>query len=257
LTRGAPSSTSDRRAADELQQAKQALTDARRQQQALLAQLQMQQLEAALQTLASDQQEVIQRLAQERLAVDDVVEIAGLQARVRKTTGEAADRLKSVPVFARSLRAAADDMRKAEIELTAGNAGDTAMRPATEALRQLELLADAIGQQQQASPPPGPSPSQSPPAGGAAPQNQAQNAAQARMLQLAIAQLTVLRKMQAGLESQTAKLEQSFAAGELSKTDLSARTAGLAAEQRDLAELAASVMRDADLPPIDEEYESP
>jgi hypothetical protein len=77
------------------------------------------------------------------------------------------------------------------------------------------------------------------------------------MLQLAIAQLTVLRKMQAGLESQTAKLEQSFAAGELSKTDLSARTAGLAAEQRDLAELAASVMRDADLPPIDEEYESP
>jgi hypothetical protein len=77
------------------------------------------------------------------------------------------------------------------------------------------------------------------------------------MLQLAIAQLTVLRKMQAGLESQTAELERSFAAGELSKTDLSARTAGLAAEQRALAELAASVMRDADLPPIDEEYESP
>jgi hypothetical protein len=129
-----------------------------------------------------------------------------------------------------------------------------ALPAARRALEQLQTVAESIRQQPPApQPPKPPAPAGQKPPAAANPQDQARAAQQARALQLAIAQLKLVRRMQADLEARTNAMEQSVAAGRADAAAVKAQSARLAAEQRELAELAESVVRDADVPPMDEE----
>jgi hypothetical protein len=242
----------NKQAQSNLEQAQQELAAELRRQQTLLSKQQIERLDAVLNHLVAAQQAIVEK-ALELSAPSDQAGAAKLalqQAAVRQQSRAQADQIEQFPVFARLLHSAADTMKQAEDRLSDGTAAAAAPL-ATRAHEQLQLLASAVRQQrQQQSQPPKPNQRQAPnPPGN--PNEQKNDPDQVQTLQLAVAQLGLLRTMQADLQERTKELEDKHASGEVEGKALAEHSARLAEEQRELAGLAESLMRDATLPPND------
>jgi hypothetical protein len=159
---------------------------------------------------------------------------------------EAGD-VEAFPVFARLLRTASGTMQEAEPELARGDDLDAARLPASRALDELRLLGDAVREhRRQPEAPRDDQQDGQPQQGGAGNRD---NAADVQALQLAVAQLGLLRTLQLQLEERTAKLEKQFSAGDVDAAAFGEASAKLAAEQRELAALAETLVKETELPP--------
>ena len=218
-------------------------------QQALREKQPIEKLETALGRLVASQQAIVEETLQFDGLSESAKYIATLQAAVREQAAVQAGELERFPVFARLLRAAADTMQQAEQRLSEGDAGEGTIQLASRALDELQRLADAIRQQRQPpSQPPKPSQPQPPKAGDNA-DGKKNDPKQVQALQLAVAQLGLLRTMQVDLQARTKELEQLHAAGEIDEKSLNERSSELATEQRELTELAATLVQEAMAPP--------
>jgi FtsZ-binding cell division protein ZapB len=115
---------------------------------------------------------------------------------------------------------------------------------ATDALEELRKLASAVRQQreqQSQGPQAGKQQDPQPPAD----EQQPADPNRVQQLQLAVAQLGLLRNLQAELKERTAELEQERASGAIDDATLRERSEQLANEQRELTELAAALLREA------------
>lgn len=248
----------DQAAERELAEAQRQLRAERQRQQSLLARQQIEQLDAVLRRLVAAQQAVVDEI--ERLAglrADDgsltpaqqasVGQLADRQAAVREQSRHEAEGVEQFPLFARLLRTAAATMQEAAAELAKTGAGDAAQRPATQALAELRLLADAVREhRRQPTPPKDQDQAGQPQQGEGKKQND--NAAQVQALQLAVAQLGLLRTLQVDLERRTAELEQRHGAGEIDAAAFGESSKNLSAEQRELTALAETLVREIELP---------
>jgi hypothetical protein len=184
----------------------------------------------------------------------DVVELSGRQAGIREQATTQAAQIEQFPVFARLLQLAAGTMQQTEARLAAADAGAEAVKLATRAHDELEMLANAVRQQrQQQSTPPKPSQAVSAAPGRRAP-SQKNDPDRVQELQLAVAQLGLLRTMQADLQKRTTELEQGHAGGQLGDGALRELALELADEQRELADLADALVKEATASP-DEQTE--
>jgi hypothetical protein len=259
LAKGDASQKSNQEAQQRLAEAQQQLAAEHRQEETRLSKQQVERLDAVITRLVAAQQSVVE----ETLQLDSAplpgnaigarrakrAEVGLQQASVRKEALAQASQIERFPVFARLMRAAADTMERAEANMTAEDATAEAAPLTTRALDELQLLADAVRhqrQQQSQAPKPSQSPPQ-PPGGNAEGQKNDPNQVQA--LQLAVAQLGLLRTMQADLKEKTAELERLHAEDKVVGPGLREELARLADEQRELAELADVLVEQATVPP--------
>jgi hypothetical protein len=256
LDQGEPSRQSAEAAVSDLERAKQQLAVERRRRETLLAKLKVEQLDAVLGRLVNEQQTIVEetlqldglrdsggKLATSREA--DLARLAMQQDEVRERTLAEASQVEQFPVFARVMRGAAGKMEESAKRLAAGDTGSATVQLATEALDELRLLAAAVGQQRQQQSQ-GLQRSEQPdqPPGD---EQQPADPNRVQQLQLAVAQLGLLRNVQAELKERTAELEQERASGAIDDGTLRERSEQLANEQRELTELAGTLIREATL----------
>lgn len=231
----------------------------RRGQHSRLLRLAIERLDGALQKLVAAQQGVVADVRQlhqldgKSIAANELptrAAVARRQAAVGAESTAEADRLTSFPVFAGILRSAADAMHSAELRLGGESADELAVRDAQRALDLLRRLAQVVHHQRQQQ---GETTGAQPPA---APENGRRpqlDPDQALALQLAVAQLHLVRTMQVELLDATREVEQRLAAHE-DDQPLRDEASRLAAEQRELADLAAKLLVD---PALSKPQESP
>jgi hypothetical protein len=248
---GSPESA--RSAQEKLAEAQQELAAERRRQETLVSKLKVERLDAALRELIAEQQNVAEEVlelhgrrdAKGSLNQPDQAaaqRIANEEAQVQKQTLAQSKAAEPFPVFARLLRTAADRMGAAATRLRESNVGDDTARLAAQALADLELLASTLEQQrQQQSQPPRVQQENAKPHEN---ENEPSDPNQVQKLQLAVAQLALLRDMQADLQRQTAALEQEAAVREINETAIDKRSEELALQQRELTELAKSLVNE-------------
>ncbi|MBA3482569.1 MAG: hypothetical protein H0T51_12210 [Pirellulales bacterium] len=219
-------------------------------QQALREKQPIEKLETALGQLVAAQQAIVEETLQRGRSSETAKQLAKRQAAVREQAAVQAGDLERFPVFARLLRAAADTMQQAERRLSEGDAGEETVQLESRALDGLQRLADAVRQQRQPPPQP-PKPNQpQPPRAGDNADSKKNDSKQVQALQLAVAQLGLLRTMQVDLQERTRELERSHAAGEIDENSLNEQSVELATEQRELTELAATLVQEATQPPL-------
>ncbi|MAT68773.1 MAG: hypothetical protein CMJ58_04550 [Planctomycetaceae bacterium] len=215
-------------AARKLADAEAAIAAAREEQQTLLAELKLRRLAGTVGELLAAQRPLVEEmnLAESAQAVD----LATRQAAIRADAEAAAETVADMPLFAFGLRSAAAEMHRAELAVAA-ESQEAAAQAAAAAVRRLEHVAAAIVQQQSAARGAG---AANP---GESPQERRDARRQQRSLAQAIAQIRLLRGLQADLQQRTEQLQQSGA------VDAADALATLRAEQNELADVAEKLMR--------------
>lgn len=214
-------------------------------------------LDAALKALVAAQGEAVVEVRRLEAASDshgsddvgrDLYGASQQQAAIRDRSLATAQEIPMFPVFTRLLIAAADTMDGAAKQLDAGEAIEEAAALTSKAHDQLRRLAEAVheqGKQRLA-----PSPSGLNKNGGGQGQPTVSRE-QLQEMQLALAQVGLLRSKQADLRERTVALERDFAAARLSEAERSEHSAALAAEQEELASMADELRKAAAALPAD------
>lgn len=208
-----------KQAKQQLDAARQQVTNARRRQHVALARLQMAQLDTKLRAFVGRQQAIlheIERLDSLRQADGDfnraqqasVLQLAEVQAELGREVVAQADELTTLPVFAFLLQAASKKMQNVEERLRIEELGQPTQSFVEAVVRQLTELADAVRQEQKKLA------EQGSEAGGGSGGGQSGDTPQQQTLQLALGQMQLLKSLQSGLREKTQTLEIQEAAGE-------------------------------------------
>jgi hypothetical protein len=250
---GPNASAADARdALSRLDDAERLLAADRRTQRESMSRSQIERLDSVVPRLIDRQQQIVQQI--ERLTSGEAATAPSGKAReanlhklsmeqqdVRDQTRQQAERVESLPVFARVLDDAAGTMENVRSRLAGGDGGNETSRLAARAEAQLQLLAAAVHQQRtlQSQRPPR-APSNENAAASTAAADQRPDTGRLQELQIRAVQLGLVRTLQAELERETIELEKS--ASQLDEASARDQIRAAANRQRDLAALAGSLL---------------
>ncbi|MCC6492947.1 MAG: hypothetical protein IT424_07995 [Pirellulales bacterium] len=208
----------------------------------------LEQLDAALKQLTADQGSLASDLQRLRWRASSAPSpdghpsspgsaLAARQAEIRERATRQSRESAALPVFARLLTTAAGTMEGVERELLTSAVRGQAVELAEQAHKQLRRLAEAV-HEQAAQRWAAAEPLEDTDKKSAGAKRPPVNSNELQAMRLVLAQLGVLRNMQAELRGRTIELERRFAAGGVSAADRDLQAALLADEQKGLADMA-------------------